>query len=147
MEAVRCNLCQAQDTIEVASVYDWYWFNGGPFTVVRCRQCGLTYLNPRPTKQEVDPSMWDMWSVSTQNMAYIGSEDYARKIYPEIIAHLNKTFQNRGRLLEIGCGQGSLLKVCQQDGWEVYGVDISEGCVNYARNVNGLDNVFVGESV
>jgi len=37
-----------------------------------------------------------------------------------------------GRILDVGCGAGSFLKVCQDSGWEVYGVDPSESAVRVA---------------
>jgi 2-polyprenyl-3-methyl-5-hydroxy-6-metoxy-1,4-benzoquinol methylase len=144
MEVVNCNLCQAQDAREFLSVYDWYWFNGGPFTIVRCCRCGLTYLNPRPSGPELsrfNQSMWERWSISEQSKGHIGSPETARYTYSEILDELNRLKPGKGNLLEIGSGEGGFLKVCQQEGWNTYGIDISHECVAYAKSKHGLDNV------
>ena len=145
MEPVKCNLCGSQDSRKIFSVYDWYWYLGGPYIFEECCKCGLVFLNPRPAQQEADPSMWELWSVSEQSKDWIGSPELARKTYPEIIEYINKRNNERGRLFEIGCGEGGFIKACQQDGWQVYGLDISAECVAYAKNTHKLDNVFVGD--
>ena len=50
MENVHCNLC-GQD-----SATDWVVTRDrgfGPFAVVRCRRCGLCYVNPRPDEKAI----------------------------------------------------------------------------------------------
>lgn len=42
-------------------------------------------------------------------------------------------FRRGGRLLEVGCGGGSVLKVLRDLGWEVEGVDFDPGAVANAR--------------
>lgn len=46
VEHVACNLCGANEPVEIAHT-DKY---GLDITTVMCRQCGLMYLNPRPTE-------------------------------------------------------------------------------------------------
>ncbi|MFC2036378.1 class I SAM-dependent methyltransferase [Chloroflexota bacterium] len=148
MEDVKCNLCGAQDAGELYTVHDWYWFNGGPFTIVCCHRCDLVYLNPRPTSQELDQfnqSMWNMWSVSDQSVAHIGSPELARDTHAEILRDLGKLNPKTGRLLEIGSGQGGFLKLLEQKGWEVHGIDISAECTAYAQDVHGLNNVMIAD--
>ena len=144
MELVSCSLCLTRETQELMSVYDWYWFSGGPFTFVKCSRCGLVYLNPRPSADELgelNQSMWERWSISEQTKEYIGSPRTARSTYPEILKELKRQKPQKGDLLEVGSGQGGFLKACQDDGWNTYGVDISEECVAYARNHHGIRNV------
>ena len=38
-----------------------------------------------------------------------------------------------GRVLDIGCGRGFLLRAFQRRGWEVQGTELSEGAAQYAR--------------
>ena len=50
MERVRCNLCDSDQSVEIAhkDKYDL------AITTVMCRNCGLMYLNPRPTTRAYD---------------------------------------------------------------------------------------------
>lgn len=130
------------------SVYDLYNANGGPFTFVRCRQCGLTYLNPRPSGTELiayNKTMWERWSISEQSKEHIGSPELALQVYREILGEINRRKPEKGKLLEVGSGQGGFLKVCQTQGWDVYGLDISDECIAYVKNEHGIENAFVAD--
>jgi ubiquinone/menaquinone biosynthesis C-methylase UbiE len=48
-----------------------------------------------------------------------------------------------GKLLDVGCGMGFMLKRFQELGWESYGVDISSYATEYARSELGL-NAYTG---
>jgi ubiquinone/menaquinone biosynthesis C-methylase UbiE len=52
-------------------------------------------------------------------------------------------YQKNGRLLDIGSAVGFFLEVAKENGWDAFGVDISEWASNYARE-RGL-NVFMGD--
>ena len=45
MENVNCNLCSADDSRLI--------YKKENYNVVRCKKCGLTYINPRPDKNEL----------------------------------------------------------------------------------------------
>jgi 2-polyprenyl-3-methyl-5-hydroxy-6-metoxy-1,4-benzoquinol methylase len=148
MEEVICNLCGGKDARIKLQVYDWYWYNGGPFTIVQCAQCGLTYLNPRPSSSEINgynQSMWERWSVSDESQEHIGSGQTARITYREMLRDLSALMPQKGSLLEIGIGQGGFLKVFQDDGWNVFGIDISDECVAYTKSKHGIENVIVAD--
>ncbi len=53
-------------------------------------------------------------------------------------------FRGEGRILDVGCGPGKLLRVLREQGWDVYGVDFSPLAVEYARSKHNL-NVTLGE--
>src|SRR5512140_3701831 len=49
-ENVRCNFCRADNfDVIVSDGRDRRHHLPGEFRMVRCRECGLIYLNPRPT--------------------------------------------------------------------------------------------------
>lgn len=48
------------------------------------------------------------------------------------------------KILDAGCGEGGFLKVMGRIGFEVYGFDIAEEPIRFAREVYGLENVIVG---
>ena len=54
MEAVRCNLCGSDDAVLLFGARDInYKITPEEFSVVRCRVCGLVYLNPQPEKSKL----------------------------------------------------------------------------------------------
>jgi hypothetical protein len=50
MESVRCNLC-GQNSIQIWVITRDRGF--GRFTVVRCHQCGLFFVNPWPGEEAI----------------------------------------------------------------------------------------------
>jgi 2-polyprenyl-3-methyl-5-hydroxy-6-metoxy-1,4-benzoquinol methylase len=44
----------------------------------------------------------------------------------------------RGRLLDVGCSAGSFLLAARERGWDVTGLDVSSGAIEYAASVEGL---------
>jgi len=50
----------------------------------------------------------------------------------------------KGRVLDVGCGNGALLDELRTRGWEAHGTQVSRSAAAYARDKLGLD-VFTGE--
>ncbi|WP_455245204.1 class I SAM-dependent methyltransferase, partial [Petrachloros mirabilis] len=53
------------------------------------------------------------------------------------------TGENPGKVLDVGCGDGSFLEALARRGWEVSGTELSESIATAARARLG-DNVLVG---
>jgi len=53
LETVACNLCACERHTVVYAMPDRRFFRDEFFTVVECQQCGLGFLNPRPTIAEM----------------------------------------------------------------------------------------------
>jgi SAM-dependent methyltransferase len=47
----------------------------------------------------------------------------------------------RGSVFDIGCGQGEVLKLCEEYGWRAYGVEPDKNLAEYAINIFGLSGV------
>jgi 2-polyprenyl-3-methyl-5-hydroxy-6-metoxy-1,4-benzoquinol methylase len=146
VERVDCNLCHADDTEPLFEGRDRLHGLPGVFPVVRCRRCGLVYLNPRPTKEEI---------------ATYYPQSYEPHVFFERVRHspvarldyyygLRKRrraierLSRAGRLLDVGCGSGSFLYYMREHGWQVSGQEISQSAADYARRELGLD-IHLGE--
>lgn len=64
---------------------------------------------------------------------------YKRDIKPRL-----PTETHRMRVLDIGCGQGTLVKLMREDGLDAWGVDISEEQVDLAR-AEGTTQIFLAD--
>jgi len=98
------------------------------FQLCCCGSCGLQFLNPRPTFSQLSEKVY--------NDSYWPEIDSppqpteAQAIQFE--AHLAGYERLRGRsathtrkILDVGCGKGLFLRHAQNEGWDIFGTDIS----------------------
>lgn len=118
----------------------------GPYVLRRCQQCGLEFLDPRPSPGDL-PSLYD-----ERYFCSADSETRGYDCYEADRVNLLKTFRRRlraltrhfagsvpRRLLDVGCALGDFLALAAEAGWEVSGVEISEWAAAEARRRFGLD--------
>jgi SAM-dependent methyltransferase len=70
------------------------------------------------------------------DLAYVheaGFRDYAERAAPEIVALLRARGIVRGRIVEFGCGGGTVAAELADAGYEVLGIDISPAMIRLAR--------------
>src|SRR5579884_1167670 len=134
---VTCNLCGADDAETL--------FEAGQAQInriVKCRQCGLMYSNPRirPVDQELvkdyDPQLTK--DAEEYDPARFEKERVQVRDYRDTLKYLAELYPNRGRLLELGCGMGFLLKALSDDGWDVLGIEPDRGFCQYVELKHGL---------
>lgn len=139
METVACNLCGSGkwELFQTVSVEQF----GPPsqFKLVKCQDCGLVYLNPRPSPEQ----MKDYYPAAYyEDLASINKDLY--RWYQQERLHKLQAHSKGGRLLDVGCNDGLFLYLAAQAGWEAKGVEMAESSAAYAREVLKLD-VFTGQ--
>jgi cyclopropane fatty-acyl-phospholipid synthase-like methyltransferase len=125
LETVACNLCGSDRTRTVYEMPDRKFFREDFFTVVECQQCGLGFVNPRPTVAEIQkyyPAKY------YQNPATKSHERYFARRFREEARYLQHVENAHGpkRLLDVGCANGDFPRFMAARGWDVEGVEISE---------------------
>lgn len=135
---VPCNLCGADDAETL--------FEAGVAQVnrvVECRKCGLMYSNPRirPADQDMikdyDPDLTK--DVQAYDPGRFDKERMQVRDYDDTRRYLAGLYPKRGRLLEVGCGMGFLLKAFADDGWEAIGVEPDRGFCQFIQQRHGLE--------
>ncbi len=113
------------------------------FLVVRCRLCGLTYTNPRPSADTIDR----FYPADYQPHRRPSKASIARRARPWAERLFGRPCRERrgvlpwpgvGRLLDFGCGGGSYLKRMAALGWRVTGMDSSVEMADRVRDELGL---------
>lgn len=138
MEHVKCDLCDSDDTSLLFTATDMNQSKKGSFNIVRCKKCGLVYVNPRPTKQEIGKFYPKAYFLPPTD-AKSGIDKYQYEKMKKI-----KKFKKAGKILDIGCGAGYFIAVAKENGWETRGVEVSKVAADYAWKKFGI-NVFAGE--
>ncbi|MCC6493634.1 MAG: class I SAM-dependent methyltransferase [Pirellulales bacterium] len=139
----RCCLCGVEDAEPVAVGEDFeYRTSRDSFVAMRCRRCGLIYLNPRPAASEFDriyPPAYHAFDFSPESFG-LAHRARSRLEARRLLAY-GKHLGPRASIVDVGCGDGfhlALLKQYGQPGWRLAGVDASERAVAAART-RGLD--------
>lgn len=104
-----------------------------PFKVVRCRRCGLMYMNPRPIRGE---SYKKCYYEAMNILQY--EEGRSGRFYTDKYRRLERLLPLQGTLLDLGCGTGHFLNVGRLRGWRVFGMDISDWALTYGKGSFGL---------
>ena len=52
LESVKCVICEQDNAELLFQAQDFIYGNEGTFPMVKCRTCGLAYLNPKPSQSE-----------------------------------------------------------------------------------------------
>jgi SAM-dependent methyltransferase len=133
------------------------------FKIVRCQNCGLIYLNPRPVK-EIIGSYYPVenyyayqdfsdkrlnyreWLKQASLEGYYDSKNVFKKFLSWLLVRnflIVVPKGIKGRLLDIGCGSGEFLNQMKNFGWEAFGVEINKESADMG-NKRGL-NIFCGE--
>ena len=124
---VICDLCGLNETEVIQKAEN-------PFQIVRCKECGLVYVDPQPGREfmraHYNEDYYKEW-IETQ---------MERRI-PMWRKRLNKLLKHRGKgsLLDVGFGCGTFLKLAKEKGFDVHGTEISEYACQYVKDKLGMD--------
>ena len=134
----HCLACGSHTLARVALRYEW---QGGAFPAASCRTCGMLFLRVQP----VGASLTRMYSGRYFEQDFrcgrsgaCASDEAA--FLPENDGLLDRfeAWRGRGRLLEVGCATGLLLKRAGERTWQASGVELSGDAVAHARSL-GLE--------
>jgi len=125
----------------------YYLFSISDCRVVRCDDCGLVFLNPQPSNEDLarihgaDSSFDGNSGTSSQAVMEIKQAN-ARLYLSEISRYCGL---KSGSLLEIGFGDGDFLVTAQAAGWGVTGVEYSATACEKTRQRLKNGAIFCGD--
>jgi 2-polyprenyl-3-methyl-5-hydroxy-6-metoxy-1,4-benzoquinol methylase len=151
---ISCNLCGASDTQadvifkpdedniprteeQLSKVYSSSSGHVLYERVIRCRNCGLIYISPRPKI----PLIVGGYSTA-EDHRYV-SQERGRRISFEESLRTIKHFCKRGRLLDVGAASGIFMKMADDAGYETCGIEPSAWMCEAAKRLYDIE-VFPG---
>ncbi|MBX5491339.1 MAG: class I SAM-dependent methyltransferase [Chloroflexi bacterium] len=150
LEQVPCNLCGAWDAAllypgtidlldeqidpqQVFACTSSHYGRYGP--VVRCRRCGLVYLNPRLTAAAIEAAY-----EAVADTRYLAEREGRVHTFARALSELESVWERHGprpagpgRLLDVGCHIGVFLELAVQRGWDAEGVEPSRWAASCGR--------------
>lgn len=143
-----CAVCGSEDAAPYQR--DMYAIGATRFHLVRCRQCGLVYVDPRPDAASIARMYDDAdyythgYNLGVETDNYFERKDELLAQYDLEIAALEREVGGAGDLMELGSAGGFLLEAARRRGWNVRGIELSPPAARYSIDEFGLD-VFQGQ--
>lgn len=130
MAAVTCIVCGTKGSSPFHSVER--------FVILACQQCGLRFLDPQPTAEELTA----LYGEGYFNRPEVGQPGYDQYV-GELEGH-RRTFDHRlqllppphsgARILDVGAATGVFVERARRHGWDATGVEPSAWAAAYARD-------------
>jgi SAM-dependent methyltransferase len=118
-----------------------------PYFIWRCLHCQLLVLAPRPSADELQKLYQaDYFTEHLQDQMPDTNSGQSAQITlrSHFVDWLQRSINRKsGRMLEVGCATGFLLKAFAQVGWNTFGIEFSADASTYARQTLHLD-VYTG---
>ncbi len=146
LEQVACGLCSSSQNKPLVKARDLLGISEKDFSVVQCGGCGLAYLTPRPTPEALKPFYPDgyWWGEGKRGLLKDLEEGYRKGLLRKELALLVKRLPRGSRVLDVGCGQGDMILLLKESGYEACGVENAPSAGRFAREKRGLD-VHIGD--
>lgn len=129
-----CCVCgrDAAEPVAVGADFE-YRVSEDSFLAVRCGDCGVVYLDPRPADAEFDrlyPASYHAYAFSAEQYGFVYR--VRRWLEGRRVAGWCDGIPDDARVLDVGCGDGFHLRILRdvgRPGWRLEGVDASERAV------------------
>ena len=127
IEYINCPLCGSKNCKEIYCRYHYVDddIDHAKITNVICVRCGFMYMNPRFKEEVLKAHYCKSSSGDVYHESY--SDSRHGKLNSERKSFIEQDLTNvtPGNYLDIGCGQGDLLKILELASWKLYGLEPS----------------------
>jgi 2-polyprenyl-3-methyl-5-hydroxy-6-metoxy-1,4-benzoquinol methylase len=128
-ESIReCDLCGSEDHVVL--------FVKEGFPHVRCRGCGLVFVNPRLAEHLESQKQSGTGTMGEDSL----TSAQVRRLRKELASI--EPFRRLGRILEIGAGRGWFLSEASKAGWKTWAVEVNSEALEHLRP-KGIDRILV----
>jgi SAM-dependent methyltransferase len=124
-----------------------YAFNDRWLGAYECRECGIIFIHPQPTSDELAQLYSKEYFEGDFRCGHAGSyfdEKTQASLADEQLLARIKALKPAGAFLEVGCAGGAFLHAARNAGYDVTGVEFSDVAAQLARDKFGL-NVITGD--
>ena len=136
-QSFECVYCKGKKSRPLYPLSDIF---GNSYTLLECQSCEARVLHPPPTVEDIlgDPYDDTYYGEGEKKFKGIIEQilDYFRNSRARL---LNKYLGGKGKVLDIGCGNGGFLHSLNQLGdYEIHGLEMPGGSAERAAKVPGI---------
>lgn len=119
--------------VEEFKITDYQY--GKHWNLLECMDCNFIFSDPFPPVEvsEIYEKIVDS--------EYVEEERGRSGNFKSILKTLNKISKDKGAFLDVGSATGIMMNLAKNEGWDVYGVELSSWAVEVARKRYGLEVV------
>jgi SAM-dependent methyltransferase len=136
MDRVKCPICYTE--VEERNFKETYVspYNNQEYKRYECPNCDVHWWEPLKIIPEFYES--EFLELYTALHEVVGTRlgEYHKAFFKYFPSNV------RGRLLDVGCGDGRFLKHAKEQGFEVWGIDFDKKSVENVKRNFGIDTVF-----
>jgi 2-polyprenyl-3-methyl-5-hydroxy-6-metoxy-1,4-benzoquinol methylase len=145
-----CPICERE--VEAILIEECEW----GYKMLRCPFCSLEFASPfKGLGKGGYEELFEKGRAETKDCA-LEAKRYMERVlrykrqrlgvhHLAAIKYLKRCKFHSKRLLDVGCAEGTFIKRMEELGFEVYGCDIAEKPIRFAREVYGLENVIASQ--
>lgn len=135
-----CGYCGVDDS---ELLYRTSSTTGRQYTLRTCRRCDAVFLAPRPNAVELADA-YDSAYYGTESRKFVAPVERLIDMFRSSRARrVAKLLPAKGRVLDIGCGNGGFLSSLSEMGHDSYGIELPGGSAERALQVPNI-SVHVG---
>lgn len=138
-ESPECPICGAPNPLKWLEGPDRFNGKKTVYELLRCSACSMVWLNEPPSKTEMGMHYGSDYDRTIAKASQASDHWLPRR---DELSRL----MSGGAILDMGCGSGGFLSTMKGPSWKLYGIEMSGGAANVARDRCGAE-VFVGDVV
>lgn len=94
------------------------------FQLCSCRKCGLQFVSPRLTFEQLSEKVYND-SYFPEYDKFSSRDNEANEYnFAQHISNYERLLGRKGKILDVGCGNGAFLRYARERGWDIFGTDI-----------------------
>ena len=152
-EVICCPVCHSGGKQLYKNLQDRLFNTNGNWSFSKCSTCQTVWLNFRPQKEDIQKYYFDYFTHGDRNEAECGLKTkysiktkildlilFKRRIERDLYGKARLIpLKPPGRILDIGCGDGSYMDWMRKNGWDVIGCEPDPKAAHIAKTRLGLN--------